>query len=249
MQEFIEHFSRSRRLVLAWEPPIHVRSRTRWAVGDLSATEEGFQFRYYSDAEFRSQNRDRSLAELKSAGYVGYPAFGLPDETKLFTRNVIEAFARRVPTSSRSDFGAYLSYFGISPDIRISPFQLLGATEARLPSDGFTLVDPFDVAQDSCDAVIEVVGHRHYPVEGILSPGDPLSFVAEPSNEFDKHAVQIWSQSACIGYVNRIQAPVVSSWIESRALSGTVARLNGNREKPRAYAMMHVRPLRHTIAA
>lgn len=251
MSQWIEYLSEPKRLTLTWEPPLAVPGRTRWIVGEVRRMSDGVEFRYLKGSEFSRENNGRSESELKSAGYFGYPAFDSRGSDRVvFDDHVLEAFLRRLPPSSRSDFGAYLEHYRIQPTDRISPMALLGATEARLPGDGFSLVDPFDPEQVFCDAVIEVAGHRHYPASrAVLCPGQSLELTHEPDHAHDPHAVRISADGVTIGYVNRVQAPSVSTWIRTREVGASLLRLNGSTSKPRAFVFLKVRPSKQLKAA
>lgn len=251
MSQWIEHLSEPKRLTLTWEPPLVVPGRTRWIVGELQRTSNGVEFRYLKGDEFSRENNGRSESELKAAGYLGYPAFDPRGSDKIiFDEHVLEAFLRRLPPSSRADFGAYLEHHRIQATDRVSPMALLGATEARLPGDGFSLVDPFDPEQIFCDAVIEVAGHRHYPgSRELLCAGQSLELTPEPDHAHDPHAVRISANGVAIGYVNRVQAPSVSTWIRTRRVDATLLRLNGSINRPRAFVFLKVRPSEELKAA
>ena len=244
LSQWIEHLSEPKRLILTWEPHLAVSGRTRWIVGEVRRASDGVEFRYLKGAEFSLENNGRSESELKAAGYLGYPAFDPRGSDKIvFDDHVLEAFLRRLPPSGRSDFGAYLEHHRIQATQPVSPMALLGATEARLPGDGFSLVDPFDPEQLLCDAVIEVAGHRHYPASrALLFPGQSLELTHEPDHAHDPHAVRISANGVVIGYVNRVQAPSVSAWLGTRRIEASLLRLNGSTSKPRAFVFLKVRP-------
>ena len=71
MARWIEHLVEPRRLILEWRPPPHVLHRARWAVGDLSWTESGSEFRYFEEHELFALNNGKTLEALKEAGFVG----------------------------------------------------------------------------------------------------------------------------------------------------------------------------------
>ncbi|WP_370236165.1 HIRAN domain-containing protein [Brevundimonas sp.] len=244
MSQWIEHLSEPKRLMLSWEPPLTVPERTRWIVGEVRHTAQGVEFRYLTGDEFSAENNGRSERELRAAGYLGYPAFDSRGSDKTtFDDHVLEAFLRRLPPSTRSDFTAYLEHHRIQATGTVSAMALLGATEARLPGDGFSLIDPFDPQQVFCDAVIEVAGHRHYPdSRAALTVGKVLELEREPDHPYDPNAVRISVDGVTAGYVNRVQAPSVSAWLATRQVEASVLRLNGSVAKPRAFLFIKVRP-------
>ncbi|MDP1630162.1 MAG: HIRAN domain-containing protein [Caulobacter sp.] len=251
MEHWIEEAGRTDRLILAWQAPDEVVDRVRWAIGELKQASEGAQFRYFDGDEFAELNAGRSQADLRAAGYLGYPAF--TDRTgasSVFQDGVLEAFMRRLPPAKRSDFPRYLEHFRLRDPRNLSPFSLLGITEARLPSDGFSLVDPLDPAELRRDIVFEIAGHRHNTsCRERLVQGQPLILVPDPTNEHDANAVRVEADGGLIGHVNRFQAPTIGTWLNERAVSAWLLRLNGTDERPRAFAFVRVRPLQRMQAA
>jgi hypothetical protein len=251
LEHWIEHPAEPRELILAWQPPSSVSDRFRWAVGRIAHDQGGVVFDYFDDQSFPRYNAGRSIEQLRQATYAGYPAFDLKKRPEGGYRDyALEAFLRRLPPTSRSDFGNYLAYFCIPQATRMSPLALLAATEARLPSDGFSLINPLDPLADCVEVVLEIAGFRHYRNNAPnLTLDDPLQLEPEPSNRHDPGAVRITSRGRTIGYVNRLQAPTARTWLTSRTLQCWVARLNGRPEAPRAFAFLQVRPAAHVAAA
>jgi len=251
VEHWIEHPAEPRELILAWQAPSAITDRIRWAVGRLAKDQAGFVFDYFDDQPLPRYNRGRGIEQLRAAGYAGYPAFDLGRRHVGGYRNyALEAFLRRLPPTSRSDFADYLAYFRIPLTTRMSPLALLAATEARLPSDGFSLIDPLDPAADCVEVVFEIAGFRYWQHNAPdLTLDDPLQLEAERSNPHDPDAVRITARGKTVGYVNRLQASTARAWLTSRNLRCWVARLNGRPEAPRAFAFLQVRPAAQTAAA
>lgn len=249
MQHRIEHLLEPQRLYLAWQAPDHLGDRVRWAVGVVERNDAVCSLRYFqSDREFEAVNQGRSVEDLRPLGFAGYPGFAWKD--RVYTDGVLEAFLRRIPPRDRSDFSAYLEQFRLPDDRQISDFALLAYTGAKLPSDGFSLVDPLDADAETCDLLIEIAGFRYYG--GELQPGDPVRFEREPENNKDPQAVAVLqanNDGYRVGYVNRLKAPTFARWLENRQVSGVIERLNGNPERPRAFVFVTVRPLNRAAAA
>jgi hypothetical protein len=128
--------------------------------------------------------------------------------------------------------------------------SLLAMTEAKLPSDGFSLIDRLDPVAVACDVVFEVAGFRHYATKQLgLLRGTKLALVPEPTNQFDPMAIRIDANGTAIGYVNRLQAPAISSWLASRAVACWLLRVNGTEERPKAYAFVRMRLSQQALAA
>jgi hypothetical protein len=236
------------RLVLAWQAPDGVEDRRRWQVGELERHDAGVQFRYFKGSEFEAANAGRSVDDMRHQGFVSFPAFEyVPGKT--FNERVMETFARRLPPSSRSDFAQYLEYFSVRSSEVPSGFTLFAITEARLPGDGFSLVDPLDPDLASGEVPFEIAGFRYEAKLIVPEVGQPLHLVPEPTNVHDDHAVQVFLGDQRIGYVNRIQAPVVTQWLTTRDLECVVLRFNGRPGAPRVYALLRLRSRLNTLAA
>lgn len=227
---------------MAWQPSDLSTARTRWAVGVVQPKGEGLELRYFSSGpEFERLNPGRSFAELLSLGYVGYPAFS--PETSVHRDGVKAALIRRLPPRQRSDFSQYLAQFRLKPEAPLSDMALLARTEAKLPSDGFSLVDPLDASTSKCDLLLEVAGFRHYcSADNSLQLGMAIEILPEPDNEFDPGAVQVRAEGKKIGNINRLQAPTFLHWLRYCSVEGTLERLNGSSDRPRAYIFVRVRP-------
>lgn len=248
MQVWIDQPVEPTTLILAWQAPDAERDRLRWAVGaiDIGTTPI---FRYFSEDELPSHNVNRTAQELRTAGFTGYPAFPYRPGAA-FKTEILKTFLRRLPPPSRGDFEQYCAYFSIKPGARISEWLLLGLTEARLPSDGFSLVDPLAPAAETGDAVVEIAGYRYETgAAEDLKPGDALSLKPDPTNEYDPNAVAVLRAGKRIGFVNRLQAPTIRIWLEERQLECEVLRKNGRADAPRAYAKVSIRPKARELAA
>lgn len=251
MDHWIDHPSDPSELILAWRAPDAVDDRTRWAVGLLRKTDDGSCFRYFDDEEFAELNGARPRSILRSYGYAGYPAFDIGKQPPNgFTDNVLAAFARRLPPPSRPDFKLILEHYRVRSDATLSTMSLLALTEAKLPSDGFSLIDRLDPAASCLEVVFEIAGHRHNAgCRDRLVVGQQLDLVADPANEHDVQAVRVEAAGELIGHINRLQAEAVGRWLQYREVSAWLVRLNGKPGHPRAFAFVSVRPRSRSIAA
>jgi hypothetical protein len=241
---WIEHPSEPKQLLLVWQPPLFVTDRLRWAVGHITRTGDEILFDYLAGEEFARFNNGRTPAELRAAGYVGYPAFD-PDSRPDggYGDYVLKTFLRRLPPTNRRDFPDYLAHYHIPRTAQLSSMALLAITEARLPSDGFSLIDPFDPHAKCVDVVFEVAGYRHITKFEPVQLGQSLTLEVDPANPRDPGAVQVFAAGQPIGYVNRLQGPAVAIWLRERKTDCWVARINGTPAIPRAYAFLQVRCL------
>jgi len=237
-------------LILSWRAPEDAEpDRHRWAAGELIHSFGETTFHYYDGAEFAAMNGGRDVVALRQAGFLGYPAFTYAPGA-VFRDQVLEAYLRRLPPRARTDFPRYLEHFRIKESASVSAFALLGLTEAKLPSDGFALVDPLNPHATECDLVLEVAGHRHYRADCLdLEPGQRVDVVAEPDNPHDADAVRFDVGGKKIGHVSRFQARTVGAWLKSRKVEGWLIRLNGTPTTPRAFVFLQVRPVRQRVAA
>lgn len=244
MTNLIETVCDPGRLVLAWQAPDHLGERYRWAVGEISLKGPDCILRYFDRGEeFERFNSGRNYRSMLALGYEGYPAFNPLHE--VHTQGVLAAFMRRVPPRSRSDFAQYRSSFRLSPKAVLTEFSLLAVTEAKLPSDGFSLVDTLDPEISRCDLYLEVAGFRYWGAKlSFLSEAleEPVLLVQEPDNKFDPNAVSIHVRDARIGYINRLQAPTFVQWMSEGRVVGSLEHLNGTAERPRAYIFVRVYP-------
>jgi HIRAN domain len=243
MANWIESASEPTCLFLAWQPPDHVADRFRWAVGILERTGVGdCSLRYLSPGEeFEAHNQGRRFDAICKLGYEGYPAF--PLKKNRYSTGVLPALMRRLPPPSRPDFAEYKRQFRLPPNLFVTNFALLGRTEAKLPGDGFSIVDPFDGSTANCDLMLEIAGYRYYAEQTVLSLGDPVSIESEPDNEHDPSAVLVRAAGCKIGNINRLQALAFRRWLAERQVTAVVERLNGRPGKPRAFIFVRVRPV------
>jgi len=180
--------------------------------------------------------------QARSLGYSGYPAFNI--KQSIHRVRVLAALPRRLPPRTRTDFVAYKAQFRLPADIQISNFALLAYTEAKLPSDGFSIVNPLEGVHGPCQFMFEVAGYRHHveKLSEVPMVGQRIQFVAEPTNQYDPNAVKMIAEmDDLIGYVNRLQAAAFREWIKGDLVEGWVERLNGAMQKPRCFVFVNVK--------
>jgi hypothetical protein len=238
---WIEYVAEPKKLFLAWQAPEGLKVRFRWAVGVLEHVDQDLQLRYLADgAEFQSVNQGRTYDELTALGYQGYPGVSL--HKQIHRRGIMTILMRRLPPRRRPDFDEYKRQFRLKSDLNVSDLALLGLTEAKLPSDGFSVVDPLDPETQCCDLMLELAGFRYY-AHAIpeLQVGDDVVIQPEPQNPHDPNAVQVRTRGVTIGYINRLQTNAFRHWLINRHVSGAIERLNGKSEHPRAFIFVQVR--------
>ncbi|WP_441261142.1 HIRAN domain-containing protein [Bradyrhizobium sp. 521_C7_N1_3] len=250
MENWIRKAPQPSQLFLAWQAPDQFGDRFRWAIGVLRRDGSDFAFRYLKEGpEFEAANQGRTLSEIRSLGYDGYPAFKIRDE--VYKGDIGSVFMRRLPPRTRSDFGEYKQQFRLAPEVMLSDFSLLGVTEAKLPSDGFSLVDPLDAGETECELMLEIAGFRYYVADLPRRPniGDVVTIAAEPESKFDPNAVKVCLDGRKIGNINRLQCQTFLRWLPDRRVSAVIERLNGSATKPRAFIFTRIRPKASSIAA
>jgi len=123
----------------------------------------------------------------------------------------------------------------------VSDFALLGYSEARLPSDGFSIINPYDDVAPPFQFMSEVSGYRHHRgVEMDLDVGRQLTFDFDPDNRIDPNAIKITVDGETIGYVNKCQTAAFSSWIKCDRIHATIERKNGTPSRPRLLMFVSV---------
>lgn len=232
----IERINNPNRLLLAWQAPDGKASRTRYIVGELFLREKNIIFRYLPDTD--------DFIKASAGGFVCYPAFRKIGQE--YTQGVLESFLRRLPPRKRGDFDKYLEQWRLAPNVEISDFALLGHTGAKLPNDGFSLINPFDCDDPPHEFFIEVAGFRYYQ-ENIsidaIAVGMEVVFITEPDNEHDSNAVIIEVLGKKIGYVNKVQSRAFSQWLKNCSIEAWIARKNGTGERPLIYIYGRVFPM------
>jgi hypothetical protein len=250
MENWINQICEPRQLYLAWQAPDHLADRFRWAVAVISLMGDVCTLRYLAPGEeFEALNQGRKFENAVALGYHGYPAFNL--RRLEHAAGVLETLMRRLPPRSRPDYEDYQRQFRIAPNAGVSDFALLGVTEAKLPSDGFSVVDPLNTEAEHCDLLLEIAGFRYY-IGRLASPlevGQPVDILPEPENEHDPGAVKVQVRSEIVGYINRLQAPTFLKWVAERQVSGVLERLNGSGGHPRAFIFVRVRAAENKKAA
>jgi hypothetical protein len=241
MVEWLQHVGDPTDLILAWQADDRTGVRFRWAVATLRRAGSDCVLSYLdADTEFPIANQERKYGEILDLGYRGYPGFK-PNAGK-HREGVLASFMRRLPPRTRSDFDAYLRHFRVPSGKHLSDFALLGLTEAKLPNDGFSIVDPLHGYNPPIDLLCEVAGYRYYSGD-LQEPqvGAPVNIVPEPDNEHDQNAVKFDISGAKVGNVNRLQAATFLRWISTSTLDASVERVNGTVDRPRLYIMTKVR--------
>lgn len=222
----IENPISTRRAHLVWQRPLdETGRRDRCAVAELVQDADDVRFSYLGQED---------LERAWAAGFNGYP--GLPFGSNSLSRIASDVLMRRLPPRDRADFSELLTRFGLPSDRTYSDLTLLAYTGARLTSDSFSVCETFDGFEGAFSYVFDVAGNRHYVDYNQLEVGEAIHFESEPTNEVDPNAIRLArADGETVGYVNRLQAETVRSWLDNGSVNATVFRVNGRLQYPRLF--------------
>lgn len=229
---FIEHIIEPNKLLLAWQSSDE-EHRTRYIVAELNrAKNDQIMLAYLVNTD--------DFRKAQSKGFESYPAF--PDINKTYD-NVLDAFMRRLPPRTRGDFPQYLEGLRLKPDLQLSDFALLGYSGAKLPSDGFSIIHPFNSVLGACELLVEAAGYRHIKKNNDIkiNTNDPASFSKEFNDATQAEAIHITSNGQHIGYINRGLIPAFIDWMQTERITDAwIEKINGVPGKPTAYIYVKI---------
>ncbi|HEY3365150.1 MAG TPA: HIRAN domain-containing protein [Symbiobacteriaceae bacterium] len=184
-------------LLFIWTDPAN---RRRNVVGCLQKWPARYTFRYA-----------KSLPSTAGTKFWAFPAF--PDITRVYeSQELFPAFARRLPDSSRTDFGKFLSAFGLKPPV--SSWDLLKVSGGRLATDTFEFAIPLQRNDDQIAFDFYVAGWQYHgahvdPQE--YAESARLNIAPEVSNPHDPHAFSVMTtQGHKLGYVPAFYAETLA---------------------------------------
>jgi hypothetical protein len=229
---FIEHIIEPTKLLMAWQSSDKTH-RNRYIVAELNRVGEEITLSYLVNTS--------DFQQAKEKGFEFYPAFR--DVNKVH-QNVLDAFMRRLPPRTRGDFTEYLEVLRIRPNAQLSDFALLGYSGAKLPSDGFSLIHPFNDVDGPCELLLEAAGFRHIrdSKDSDIKIDSRVSFSKEECNPATQEkAVKITLDDKLIGYVNRGLIPTFWNWIDTkRIVDAWIEKINGSPSRPAVYIYVKV---------
>lgn len=230
---FIEHIIEPERLYLTWQSRSE-QHRTRFIVGELRKDADGeITLRYFTDT--------KDFEDAKKLGFCGYPAFRALDKVH---GNVLDSFLRRLPPRTRGDFSEYLEGFRLHPQAQLSDFALLGYSGAKLLSDGFSLIHPFENVAGPCELLLDVAGFRHYStrLKKELHIEQKIMFSVEFNEAVKEKAVRLLYEDETVGYVNRGIKNTFIDWHENgRIEDAVIEKINGTTERPALYLFVRIK--------
>ena len=179
-------------LYLIWKDP---QTRVNFTIGKLYRGEK-YKFEYFGEVG-KAENR-------------GWTKFNVVPEDKIYESEVLfPVFASRLPDRKRRDINKILEKYNLS---EFDEFELLRKSEARLPIDTYSFIDPICSGEESVQRDFFIMGVRHQtPCDGKdcrllpkVDVGDELNFEAEPGNKYDTNAIKVNTKSGeVLGYVPR----------------------------------------------
>jgi hypothetical protein len=227
----IEHIVEPDRLLLSWQT---ASDRLRMIVAELIRSDLDADLVYLKGSE--------DFSRAQSLEFDGYPGFAIEKEVHT---NVLTSFMKRLPPRSRGDFDRFLDALRIKPGAEISNFALLGYSEAKLPDDDFTVINPFENATPPFELLLPVRGYSYYKDQlslADLSIDMQAGFEVEPDNQYDPEAIRIIINDAIAGYVSRGLTGSFHKWMQSDlTISAYVERINGSEQKSEIYLYVLVK--------
>jgi len=228
---FIEHIIEPSKLLLCWRSPDE-NIRTRYIVAELNRVGDEITLSYLCNT--------KDFINAQNEGFTGYPAF---QDIKITHHNVLDAFMRRLPPRTRGDFKKYLEGLRLKPDAQLSDFALLGYSGARLPTDSFSIVHPFNQVAEPCELLLEATGYRRLnkSLNLGINIGDTATFAKEYNEQCQEEAIRIVVGEKLVGYITRALVPTFQEWLEhGRIVGAWIEKTNGTPTEPTAYLFVSI---------
>jgi hypothetical protein len=226
---FINHIIEPTRLFLSWR--ILDGLATRYIVAELYKTNE-------STVDFKYLTETEDFRKAQEKGFVFHTAF---QDIHLTYYNVLDTFTRRIPPRKREDFSKYLAGLRLKGDAVLSDFALLGYSGAKLLSDSFSIIHPFDHVKGKCELFLEVANFKKEFKEKI-EIGMPVSFLIEPSFKNSKEKrIQVIIFKQVVGEIHQVLVPSFFDWLEQNRIEcAVVEKVNGTLDCPNIYLYVAV---------
>lgn len=185
------------KIYLSWRQS---RGKRRFIVGELFKENDNYFFKYCSE---------EILEKAKAQGFSNYPAF--PDLERIYDKDVLNTFTRRLVNPARSDYDKFLKYW-CAENYKDNLFAVLGLTGAKLQTDNFEFIAPhYEVP---AMFYTELAG-LHYSDENLLTEikaetnYKEIILKAEPENQYDRNAVKVLYNGQDLGYIKVIHSECV----------------------------------------
>lgn len=213
--KYIKKIVEPESLLLIWQGPgVSSESRKKRVVGRLyrDLGMEKVNLEYF--------NETIDFGEAISFGFDGYSPL---DKKIRYHFDILHFFLKRLPSRSRRDFRKYLDSIRVN-NVNISDFALLGYSQAKLPTDGFSLVNTFEGVTTDFEFLSEVAGARYHWGEGNPDGSSTVQLVLEDENEYDSKAVRVDIDGKKAGYLNRVIALKYREWIAYAKVRASVEK-------------------------
>lgn len=229
---FIEHIIEPTKLLLVWQSS-NEQHRKRYVVAEIHRSDDDkYTLMYLVNS--------KDFIEAQKYGFEYYPAF---KEIYKIHDNVLDAFMRRLPPKTRGDYSKYLEGLRLKPDVELTDFAMLGYSGAKLLSDEFSIIHPFNDVEGPCELLIEVAGYRHRIEKIKASPTLNSHAAFERSYFGEEDSIEIIVNGDYIGCVTRALIPTFQNWLDdNRIKDAFVEKTNGTATKPTLYLFVQITP-------
>lgn len=188
-----------------WKDP---ESHQRFKVGQISKN-GNFTFEYVPN-----------LKEMEEKGFKPFFPFLNSDE-KYQSKELFPTFTSRLADRKRKDINVILDKYGLK---EYDSFELLKKSGGRLPIDTLEFIEPIDLSHPSIRREFYIAGVSHGELcDGVncknicsLKLLDRLDLVPEPTNQFDKYAIELCKNEIKIGYVPIYYSEAVYQALKNR---------------------------------
>lgn len=218
------------RLFVAWQHPV---TRAFSPVGVLDrVVDGGFEFRYLPHA-------------ASVEGFAPFLNFPVYDEVYR-SSELFPFFTNRVISSRRGDFHSMVEAIGL--DGTPEPYEILVRNGGIRATDTIEIYpEPqIDRRTGTITTIFLTRGIRHQGEAALqrlalLTPGDRLDLVAEPTNPSHSQAIQIQSAGIVLGYLPNYLHPILSEiYASHEVVTVTVVQANPSTLAPQMRLLCHL---------
>ena len=184
------------KIYLSWRQSAGKR---RFIVGELFKENNNYIFNYCPE----------KLEKAKTEGFDNYPAF--PDTNKIYDKDVLNTFTRRLVNPARSDYDKFLKYW-CAENYKDNLFAILGLTGAKLQTDNFEFIAPHYEVPAVFRTEIAGLHHTDNALLDELKTVEAyenITLIAEPENKYDSNAVKVLYSGKDLGYIKVIHSDCV----------------------------------------
>ena|SRR5690625_325751 len=209
-------------LLLVWRDK---KSRLYFHVGTLTYNGDLYKFEY--------THQSKAYRKVKAALNVGYtlhPAF--PQLTKIYeSEKLFPAFARRIPSKSRVDYGEVLKKLSLPKEA--DQMDILRATRGMTGKNPYFFDEPLRLIDNNIlknNFYISGMRYREFPDpwSTLLREGDELILEPDFENEVDPNAVKIFTKDKLfLGFVPGIFSKAIGALLKRNTeMKITITQIN-----------------------